>query len=193
MSARRATVKHSKPVRYLYFIRHGQHVSRDGIFGGTLTTLGRRQVRLTAKRLAEWPIQTIHASDLNRAVESAALIAERLGGLRVQKTPILREVTPLGVGYPSRWKARSREMVALIHKRHFRPCRKTRHELFVCHGQVIRSLTCVVQGLPLTRWGPLATSNCGITRFAVWYNGKVTLLGYNDTGHIPADLITTVA
>ena len=110
------------------------------------TASGRRQARLTAKRLAEWPIQTIHASDFNRAVETAALIAERLGGLRVRQTPILREVTPLGVGHPNRWKAHSREMVALVHKRFFRPCRKTRHELFVCHGQFIRSLACVVQG-----------------------------------------------
>ena len=38
----------------------------------------------------------------------------------------------------------------------------------------------------------LASSNCSVTLFAVWPNGRVGLLSYNDTGHLPAGLITSV-
>ena len=86
-----------QPARYLYFVRHGQakHVG-DG-FHNKLTPLGRKQARLTARRLAQWPIAALYSSDMPRAVESAEIIAPMLGGLRLRRMKLLREMTPSAI------------------------------------------------------------------------------------------------
>ena len=163
----------------------------DG-FQSKLTPLGRKQARLTARRLTQWPIDALYTSDIIRAVETAEIITLPLDDLHVRRTPILREVVVAAIpGYrvPLRQRREGRERLRLAYERFFRPSRSTRHEVFIGHGGMIRSLVCITQQKPLTHGRTLWPSNCGITRFAVWPGGQVRLLSYNDTGHLPAALI----
>lgn len=81
----------------LYIVRHGQTKENkqrilQGRLPGTLTELGKEQVRLAAESLAQRKIhyKCIVSSDLKRAMDSANIIAERLH-LPVILMEILRE------------------------------------------------------------------------------------------------------
>ena len=81
----------------LYIVRHGQTEENkqkilQGHLSGTLTEQGKEQVRLAAESLAQRTadFKCIVSSDLKRAVDSANIIAERLG-LSVVPMEILRE------------------------------------------------------------------------------------------------------
>ncbi len=183
------------PTRYLHFVRHGRADYESGPFGGRLTAEGRRQIRAAAKRVTQWPIAAIHSSDLGRAVESAEIIAALCDDLPIRKTRILREMIATswpGHRVPRGDQVQGKQQLASVYQRFFRPSRTTRHEVIVSHGNTIRSLACMVLKTRLTAVWMMDTSNSAITRFAVDPTGKVKLLSYNETGHVPPDLITFV-
>ncbi|HTJ73677.1 MAG TPA: histidine phosphatase family protein [Verrucomicrobiae bacterium] len=69
----------------LYFLRHGQsQANLNGLFAGQkenspLTDLGRQQAQAAAKTLQDRHITTIVSSPLERARETAAIVAASLG------------------------------------------------------------------------------------------------------------------
>lgn len=79
----------------IFLVRHGETVDNvrqimQGQTQGTLTEQGRRQAREVAVRLAAEYFDAIVSSDLQRAVQTADIIAEP-HGLSVVTTPLLRE------------------------------------------------------------------------------------------------------
>lgn len=79
----------------LFLVRHGETVDNarqimQGQTQGCLNEKGREQARVVAERLAAESIDAIVASDLQRAIQTAEMIAE-LHGLPVVTTPLLRE------------------------------------------------------------------------------------------------------
>jgi len=189
--AKTAEGKQAEVRKILFFVRHG-HYEPNG-FSGKLTTLGRKQALRLAKRLNEWPITMIRSSDMTRAVETAQIIAEHIGGIRVRKSPVLREMFPTafpGMVIPLKYRAQGKDNLDTILKRYFRLPRSPQHEVIVCHGNLIRSLVCKVLNVRLTLWGQMGTANAGITRFTMFSDGNVGLSSYNDVGHLPEHMIT---
>ncbi|MCP5097371.1 MAG: hypothetical protein GY943_17640, partial [Chloroflexi bacterium] len=85
------------PNRVLFFVRHGQYLStaHEGEEpDGALTEVGQAQSALTAKRLQDYPIQVIHHSTLQRAVETADIIANAFPDVGKRPSPLLRECIP---------------------------------------------------------------------------------------------------
>lgn len=83
-------------MKTIYLIRHGEseHNAKGLMAGwtdGALTEKGHQQARETAEKLVAYPIERIYASDLRRAQETAAPLAEKLG-LEVKRCPELREI-----------------------------------------------------------------------------------------------------
>ncbi len=79
----------------IYLVRHGETVDNarqimQGQTQGCLNDKGREQARQVAERLADEPIDAVIASDLQRAVQTAEIIAEP-HQLPVVTTPLLRE------------------------------------------------------------------------------------------------------
>ena len=79
----------------LFLVRHGETVDNarqimQGQTQGCLNEKGREQARVVAERLAAESIDAIVASDLQRAIQTAEMIAEP-HGLPVVTTPLLRE------------------------------------------------------------------------------------------------------
>ena len=79
----------------LHFIRHGETdwnaASRvQGMTDVPLSERGREQAEELATRLAGWPIGAVYSSDLQRALDTARPLADRLG-LELVVDPILRE------------------------------------------------------------------------------------------------------
>ena len=82
-------------VTTLFLVRHGETVDNalqimQGQTQGCLNERGREQAAQVARRLAEEPIDAIVASDLQRAIQTAEIIAAP-HGLAIRTTPLLRE------------------------------------------------------------------------------------------------------
>jgi len=152
-------------------------------------------VRL-ARRLDElrlWPIERIDTSPWGRAVETAQIIADQMGGLEVQKRPFLHEVHPTGslnIAVPLKIRARGKENLDITLKHYFRPPRSMQQWVIVSHGGLIRALVCRVLEVRLTAHVRMETYEASITSFLVPSEGKPQLITYNDTGHLPAPMIS---
>ena len=79
----------------ILLVRHGETFDNarqimQGQTQGCLNETGREQARQVAQRLAQEPVDVVVSSDLQRAVQTAEIIAES-HGLTVVTTPLLRE------------------------------------------------------------------------------------------------------
>lgn len=79
-----------------WLARHGQSAANlagqcSGQWDVPLTALGRQQASLLAERLAHEPVRSIVSSPLQRACETAAIVAQRLG-LSVELEPDFAEI-----------------------------------------------------------------------------------------------------
>jgi serine/threonine-protein phosphatase PGAM5 len=186
--------------RILYFVRHGQYdwASSEKL-GGPLTTTGRKQARKTATRLKDIPFTTIYHSDLPRAIETATLISQKLPGVPLRPSRLLRECFPYPPLHVPEWleqipierleKDANQATRAL--DKFFRPTRgKDKYELLVCHGNIIRFFVCCALGTPPENWPNADIHNCSISEIRVDPDGGLRLISHNDTGHLPLALRT---
>jgi serine/threonine-protein phosphatase PGAM5 len=74
----------------------------------------------------------------------------------------------------------------------FRPAREERHEVLVCHGNIMRYFMVRTLRAPLETWINSEINNCGISEFVVHPGGEVLLVSHNDTGHLPVPIRTVV-
>ncbi len=205
------------PVTRLYLVRHGQSAGNaEGRFGGhsptPLSELGLEQAEITAKTLAKERINVIYSSDLYRAVQTAAPLAELLG-LPINKNPAFRErkVGVLeGKTFDESKAQFPKDYYALINRsvhhvitegesyhQLLKRATKALHEVIRSHqGEkiVIFSHTGAICYLTLyllgavnrktktTPW--LITSNCGINRFEIRNRSNIRVLALNDTRHL---------
>jgi len=196
------TAATSPGTRTLYLIRHGLYDEddpRDEAVGKGLTETGRAQARITGERLAAMgvPFDTLWTSPLTRARETAAVIARAMPGLTPQLAPDLAECTPV---------SRRQDVMATVaadeaeacgaqmeraFARFFTPSPAgDRHELLVCHGNVIRWLWCRALGVETAAWLGMTIANCSITVIQVKPDGTCKLYVFGDAAHLPVELQT---
>jgi serine/threonine-protein phosphatase PGAM5 len=185
------TVAEAPPTRVLHFVRHGQY-HRGDTATGTLTELGKRQAAFIARHFRGQVIDSLVSSDMPRAVQTADILGNELGIRRIRRHPLLREVLPtpvpgMKVGRETRIFDANR--VELIVTRFFKPSRTTRHEIVVCHGNLIRALVIRLATGRLTGWYRLFTHHGGVTSFVVAPKG-IAILDFNVHEHIPRKLRT---
>jgi serine/threonine-protein phosphatase PGAM5 len=187
------------PKRILYLVRHGNfdvHARPANGLGGGLTALGRRQARLTAKRLSQLPIDAIYHSDMPRAAETAAIIAETLPDVPARASRLLRECTP-GLpqvfaeyfkDYSPEQLERERQQAERAYQKFFRLNRRgERREVLVCHGNLIRYFLSRVMQAPPGVWSGMDVRQGSISEVelqAAWQ--RVNAL--SDVGHLPPAL-----
>jgi serine/threonine-protein phosphatase PGAM5 len=191
-----------KGLRTIILIRHGVYDEtdpRDAEVGKALLPEGREQARITGERLAGWParIDVLRASTMTRARETAEIIARSLPGLTPVPDRDLRECEPPGNS--------GRAMAGLEpgdadscaaridgdFARYFRPSPALDStEVLVCHGNVIRWLTCRALGADPKLWLGMSLANCSLTVIQVRPNGTFKITGVGDRGHLPVALQT---
>ena len=188
--------------RYLYLIRHGQYDYEDDSdpdVGKALVALGVAQARLVAARLSSLPVEmtTLRSSTMTRARQTALIMGEDLPGLELEQSRLLRECTP-----PT-WRE---DIVADIDPAEMSECvdqletayaeffvpspDSDRHEIIVCHGNVIRYFVTKVLGVDTMAWLGMSIGNCSMTVVRIDVDGRMKLLMYADVGHIPPNLQT---
>ncbi len=205
------------PVTRLYLVRHGQSAGNaEGRFGGhsptPLSELGIEQAKVTAERLAKEKINVIYSSDLHRAVQTAAPLAELLD-LPINTNPAFRE-RKVGVlegktfdesklEFPKDYYALINRNIHHVitegesYRQLLKRATKALHEVIRRHqGEkiVIFSHTGAICYLTLyllgainrktktTPW--LITSNCGINRFEIRSRSNIRVMALNDTRHL---------
>ena len=199
----------------LYLVRHGETTyNADGRVQGhqdpPLTDIGIRQAEAIAERLARERFTAVYSSDLQRASETAKLIAAP-HGLAVRETPLLRE-SRLGVvegltrreieeRYPTadhEWRANpltmrppGAETIEQVIER----CRTflqqilSDHEdsgliLIVAHGGSARGLVIAALDLPVQTYRQMHFANASLSILDAGDRPALWLL--NDTCHLDA-------
>ncbi len=188
-------------LRTIVLVRHGVYDetdTRDDEVGRGLIPEGREQARLTAKRLADWPqhVDVLRASTMTRARETAEIVGRALG-MRPIPDRDLCECEPPGYGRMDMAgvTAGSRDSCAARldaeFARYFRPSpARDSVEVLVCHGNVIRWLTCRALGADPKLWLGMSLANCSLTVIQVRPNGTFKITAVGDRGHLPPALQT---
>jgi len=188
--------------RTIVLVRHGNYVDDPGAdprLGPHLSPLGVAQAHLVGARLAGLPTRfdALFASPLQRARDTAAVIAGDFPGRRFEVVDDLAECTP-----PTRRAevtahdkpedlAACRAQLDRTFARFFRPA--VGHEetdLLVCHGNVIRYLVTRALGVDTSAWLEMSPGHASITRIRVEADGRFKVISVGDTGHLPPNLLT---
>jgi len=191
-----------KGLRTIILVRHGvydENDPRDPEAGKALLPEGREQARITGERLAAWParVDVLRASTMTRARETAEIIARSLSGLQPVPDRDLRECEPPGgraQGQRGPAPAEADSCAARLDAdfaRYFRPSpERDSTEVLVCHGNVIRWLTCRALGADPKLWLGMSLANCSLTVIQVRPNGTYKITAVGDRGHLPVALQT---
>lgn len=205
----------------LALVRHGQtdwnvHRRCQGWEDVPLNDVGRLQGQKVAERLSSWRIDEILTSDLERAQDTASMIAGKVG-LRPLPRKGLREVnfgqcqglrfadvqgSPLG----KTWDAFKRgdhygalpngehpdEVVARFNEvldealRRARDHSGKRNVVMVGHGGSFRLAICAILGIHLRHWRQFGQGNAAVTIFEFKDGARTQLVSLNDTCHLQA-------
>jgi broad specificity phosphatase PhoE len=176
----------------VHFVRHGQFVPDAESGDGPLTPVGRRQAQRIAARLREYAVTKLVSSDLQRAQETASIIATVVS-VKSSAEPMLREsvtsrLRDQRVPLPVRRIGKARIDAAIA--RFLTNPPRSGDTVVVCHGNFIRALVCRTLQTPVTIWQRLVIFHCGITSFRFRDDGCLRLQCFNDTGHLPSELRT---
>lgn len=189
---------------FLYLVRHGeQQDAEHGLPDGPLSARGRKQAKAIAGRLASVPLARAWHSPLQRAAETAAVIAKSVKTLEPQPSALLMDCVPAGPepdmptsfepfygGVTAEELEAGKAQMADAVAEWLSPSREERHELLITHNFVIAWFVREVFGAPAWRWMGLNQANCGLTIIRVRSAKPPVLVSHNDLGHMPPELRT---
>ncbi|MDI6870491.1 MAG: histidine phosphatase family protein [Bacillota bacterium] len=205
----------------LILVRHGEtEWNRDAKIQGqldvVLSAVGRAQAKRVAGRLAGEELAAVYSSDLARARETAAIIAEP-HCLAVATRPDLREgcfgawqgltIAEVQERFAENYAAFRQdpvfgrpldgECIAEVADRAQRAVEEiaAAHPgetvAVVTHGGALKAIVCRLLGLDLAQRRRFVVDNCSLTVFA-WREGLPVLLTLNDTAHLGGELVADV-
>jgi len=186
----------------LVLVRHGHYLPVDkdpNPLEAGLDALGVAQARLAAARLAARPggFDGLFVSPLQRARDTAAVIAGDFPGRRFEVVADLAECTP-----PTRRTeitaddkpadlAACQAQLDRVFARFFRPAAgEPRTDMLVCHGNVIRYLITRALGVDTKAWLEMSVGHASLTQIRVEADGRMKLIAAGDVGHLPPNLLT---
>ena len=190
--------------RYLYLVRHGEQVDAEfGLPEGPLSERGLEQAALVADRLASVHFDAAFTSPLQRAIDTASVITERLGIEEATPSALLMDCIPSGPeadmppAFESFFGGVTEEEIAAGQAQMtdalgewFAPSREDRHDLLITHNFVIAWFVREVFGASAWLWMGINQANCGLTILRVRSAKPPVLLTHNDLGHLPPELRT---
>jgi len=188
--------------RIIVLARHGHYEAdpnADATLGPGLSTLGIAQAQLLGARLAGLPFHfdAMLVSPLQRAQDTANVIAADLQQVPRSKVAELEECTPptrrpeAVAGVPEAVQLACAKQLEKLFSEHFVPAKGgQRHELLVCHGNVIRYLITKALGVDTKAWLELSVGHTSLTTIRVEPDGSMRLIAAGDVGHLPPNMLT---
>jgi serine/threonine-protein phosphatase PGAM5 len=184
-------------IHYLYLIRHGAYDSDpdrnvDDVVANGLNPLGHEQARIVGARLAALPIKpaSLVSSTYRRARETAEDIG-RVLGMKPTLDSLIHECTATSdraslMRDPAQEIAACDSNLARAWTKYVVPTPDAdRHDILVCHGNVIRWFVSHVVNADPRRWPWMEIGNASLTIIAVRPDGTTRLVCYSDVGHLP--------
>lgn len=197
-----AVAAQAPAARTIVLVRHGQYIDDPSIPenpGPPLSALGVAQAKLAGDRLAGMGVHfdAFYVSPLQRARNTAAIIAQDFPGSRFQVIDGLEECTPptrrkaiMATGRPADFAGCKARLDALF-RHYFRPAAGApRTEMFVCHGNVIRYLVTRALGVDTSAWLEMSIGHASITRIRIEANGSFKVISVGEVGYMPASMLT---
>ena len=183
-----------KGVHYVILIRHGAYVpdpATDDRVADGLNPLGHEQARAAGARLAGLPIKidALVSSYFTRARESADEIGRELH-MHATRDSLIHECRPHSdrpdTTLDQQQEAEACEAdLAAAWDKYFQPTPAAdRHDVLVCHGNVIRWMVARALGVDTKRWSKMDIANGSLTVIAVSPDGTPKLLMFSDVGHL---------
>jgi serine/threonine-protein phosphatase PGAM5 len=189
--------------RLLYLARHGESEATGAANpeDGELTETGRQQSELLGKRLQGIPFAAIHHSPWTRAVQTAAIVAERLPGIPLVSSDLLQECIP---AVPARQRLTSSQAEFFDHlpkqrlaagpaqaaaaiQAYAGPVTEDRRELIISHGNLINWFVTQALDAPDHAWLRMLDYSCALT-VILYFPDRTSLISYNDMGHLPPSM-----
>ena len=190
-------------VRTIYLIRHGdynQTDEQDEFTGNELTPLGVAQARLLSARLKSMSVHfsSLITSTMMRARQTAMVINQDFPELELIQDKLICECTPptwrkdIMAGVDTTEKELCAANIEQAFKKYFIPSpdENDRHDLIVCHGNVIRYLVTKVLNVDTMSWLQMSITNCSLTIIRIKPDGTMKLDAFSDYGHIPENMRT---
>jgi len=189
---------------HLYLVRHGEQLDAEhGMPDGPLSPRGRRQAELLGERLGGVPFDSAMHSPLQRAAETAEIIAAKMPALTPEPSALLFDCIPSGPApetpkvydpffgsvTEAQIEAGSAQMADAAAE-FLRSHREDRHDLLITHNFVIAWLVREALGAPDWRWLSINQANCGLTILTQKTGRPWSLLVHNDLAHLPPELRT---
>jgi serine/threonine-protein phosphatase PGAM5 len=188
--------------RVIVLVRHGNYdadPAADPKLGPPLNPIGVAQAHLAGARLASLGLHfdTYRVSPMQRARDTAAVIAQDLPGSAFTVDEDLRECVP-----PTRRTEITKDLDPAelasckaafdrLFARYFHPQPGAGHAaLLVCHGDVIRYLVTRALGVDTEAWLEMSVRNASITQILVEPDGRFKVITVGDDGFMPANLLT---
>lgn len=192
-----------KGVRTIYLIRHGdynQSDEKDEFVGNELNSLGVAQAKLLSSRLKSMSVEfsSLTSSTMTRARQTAMLINEDFPELKLIQDSLICECTPptwrkdIMAEVDTTEKELCVANIESSFKKYFIPSpdENDRHDLIVCHGNVIRYLVTKVLKVDTMSWLQMSITNCSLTIIRVKPDGTMKLDTFSDYGHLPENMRT---
>lgn len=196
----------------VYVMRHGETVcNRDGIIQGPridseLSDTGHRQAEQLAMAFSQTPVERLYVSPMLRARQTAAPLADALGGMALQVVPELYEMDfgdlcgrrveeglPVLTEYDETWSMGFTDRALpggespLLVQHRVRGLLASLGRLpgstaIIAHGRLNRVLLASLMGQPLARMRDYGQSNAAITHVTLGERPHMHRL--NDTSHL---------
>lgn len=187
----------------LTLIRHGETTANaknlcQGQQPGQLSETGVIQAKQLAQRMRNESIDVLYASDLKRAMDTAAKISAYHPELEIIPDPLLRERfmgSWEGMPFPPGWKweylpagaetnedllNRAAVFIGKIRERH-----EGEQVVAVTHGGMIRAFRTLISGAPLSEFlSWKEAQNTAVSRFELHPDGNHKILETNNTDHL---------
>ena len=190
--------------RYLYLVRHGEQLDAEfGLPEGPLSPRGKRQADLIAERLSGVPFDHAYTSPMERAIETADAMTNKMPALTVEPSALLMDCIPSGptpdmpssfesfFGGISAEEIQAGEAQMADAAAEWLSVRSgDTHELLITHNFVIAWFVREVFGADAWRWMGINQAHCGLTIIRVRSAKPPVLVAHNDLGQLPAELRT---
>lgn len=189
-------------VRTIYLIRHGHYAADptvDEKRGPGISPIGAAQANLVGARLAGLPAKfdALHVSPMQRARDTAAIISANIPDGKFDVVDDLAECTPptrdkkiMAAEKPADLAARKAQIDRLF-AAYFKASQDgARTEMFVCHGNIIRSLVVRALDVDADAWLTMSAGHASITKIRIEADGRFKVIAVGDVGHLPPNLLT---
>ncbi|KAI4504686.1 hypothetical protein M0802_000236 [Mischocyttarus mexicanus] len=173
--------KRSKHIRHLVLIRHGQY-----------NTAGKGD--------SEKVLTELVRSTLTRAQETSKIIEMSLPNVPTQDDSLLAEGAPIPPEPPiGNWMSlrhfyQDGPRIEAAFRKYFHRADPQQQQdtvtILVCHANVIRYFVCRALQFPPEAWMRMSLNHGSITWLMIYPNGRVTMVCFGDTGHMPPKTIT---